>query len=172
MAGSAFFLGACIQDDGPTCDNLTAAPCSDCDPTNPAHLACYDAFTFEVLPVLRRYCLGCHSSGGIGEFFTGDIDSGLNFEPGLAYPRMLMPSFGDSGATRRVVPGNPGSSALYNKIVADLNTVWFGAPMPQGNALINTDSAGVEAIRKWIARGAKPPAGSSSATRISTQPPP
>ena len=94
---------------------------------------------------------------------TGGGDSGVNFEPDVAYGRLLRPSFGDSGATMRVVPGNPEASAIYNKITADNNAVWFGSPMPQGKALINTDPEAVEAIRKWIAGGAKPPVASADA---------
>lgn len=172
LVGWVVFLAACFQDEkpsGPTgpsapslpvepiCNNLTTTPCSDCNTANSEHVACYDVFTHEVLPVFAKYCLGCHSAGGIGEFSTGDFDSGLNFEPEVAYERLLMPTFGDSGATRRVVPGQPEASALYNKIVSDIKTVWFGAPMPQGSPLIKTDSAGVEAIRRWIVGGAKPP---------------
>jgi hypothetical protein len=81
-----------------------------------------------------------------------------------------MPSYGDSGATLRIVPGNPEASALYNKITADANAVWFGDAMPQGRALINTDPAGVDAIRGWIARGAKPPATSAAAPLGAMQP--
>jgi hypothetical protein len=178
MAGWVVLLGACFQDEerggsggpspstlptGPTCDNRTTIPCVDCYTANPEHLACYDAFTHEVLPVFKKYCLGCHSAGGIGEFSTGGIDSGLNFEPDMAFQRLLMPAFGDSGATRRVVPGSPEASAVYNKIVSDIKTVWFGSPMPQGNPLIKIDSAGVDAIRKWIVGGAKPPNSLSAA---------
>lgn len=139
------------------CDNRTNMPCADCNTANPEHSACFDAFTHDVLPVFKKYCLGCHTFGGIGEFSTGDFDAGLNFEPEVAYERLLMPAFGDSGATRRVVPGDPAASALYNKIVSDIKTVWFGTPMPQGSPLIKTDSAGVATIRRWIAGGAKPP---------------
>lgn len=163
VAMSAFF-GACFQDgdpNGPGCDNVSADPCGDCDTADPAHSACYDAFTHEVLPVFKTYCLGCHSTDGIGEFQTGGGDSGVNFEPALAYKRLLMPSFGDLGATKRVVPGHPESSALYNKITADMETVWFGSPMPQGKALMGIDPVAVEAIRKWIAGGAKPPVDSN-----------
>lgn len=74
-----------------------------------------------------------------------------------AYARLMLPSFGDSGATRRVVPGHPEASAPCNKISADAKAVWFGVPMPQGKALIHTDPETVEAIREWIAGGAKPP---------------
>lgn len=161
LAAAAFLAGACVQEDepaGPACDNSASVPCGDCDTTDPAHAACYDAFTREVLPLARKYCLGCHSTDGMGEFQTGGADSGMNFEPGVAYARLMMPSFGDSGVTRRVVPGHPEASALYNKISGDAGTVWFGLPMPQGKALIHTDPLGVEAIRRWIAGGAKPPA--------------
>lgn len=167
-------LGGCSGEDpagpvGQICNNLSGtAPCSDCNATNPEHLACYDAFTREVIPVLERRCLGCHNSGGPGEFETGGDGIGLNVDRADlqavgVYQRLLMPSYGDSGATLRIVPGNPEASALYNKITADANAVWFGNPMPQGQALINFDPAGVDVIRRWIARGAKPPATSATA---------
>jgi hypothetical protein len=162
LMGAVAFCWACVHDggpNGPACDNAGAVPCSDCDAANPAHPACYDAFTREALPVFKRYCLGCHGTGGIGEFLTGG-DSGVNFEPDLAYGRLLRPSFGDKGATMRIVPGHPEASALYNKITAGSNGVWFGSPMPQGKALSETDPEAVEIIRKWIANGAKPPAAS------------
>lgn len=167
VSGALAYLGACSKAEdatapqgptGPACDNAASIPCADCDTANPAHAACYDIFTRDVLPLAKRYCLGCHSSDGIGEYQTGGADSGLSFEPGVAYARLLMPSFGDSGATRRVVPGHPEASAFYNKISADAKTVWFGSPMPQGRALILTDAQGVDAIRRWIAAGARPPA--------------
>lgn len=163
LAGMAFLPLACSHGDdptGPACGNETAIPCGDCDAANPAHSACYDAFTREVLPVLERYCLGCHGTEGIGEFQTGGGGSGLNFEKDLAFERLMRPSFGDGGATKRVVPGHPESSALYNKISSTVKTVWYGAPMPQGRALADTDPEAVEAIRRWIAGGAKPPGGS------------
>ena len=159
-------LAGCSGEDpaGPVCNNLSGtAPCGDCNPTIPEHLACYDAFSREVIPVLERRCLGCHNSGGPGEFETGGDSIGLNFdradlEAVGVYRRLLMPSYGDSGATRRIVPGKPEASALYNKITADANAVWFGDPMPQGRALIHNDPEGVETIRRWIDRGARPPA--------------
>lgn|GEM_PF-4124480 len=162
LAAVAVFTWGCSQEDipvAPACDNHGAAPCGDCDSANPAHTACYDAFTLEVLPIFKMYCLGCHSTDGIGEFQSGGSDSGVNFESGQAYQRLMMPSFGDHGATRRVIPGHPEASALYNKITSDANAVWFGLPMPQGKALLHTDSTAVETIRKWIAGGARPPAG-------------
>lgn len=173
LAGLAVLLhlGGCSGEDpaGPVCNNLSgAAPCSDCNASNPEHLACYDGFTREVLPVLERRCLGCHNTGGPGEYATGGDSIGLNVDRADlqamgVYRRLLMPSYGDSGATRRIVPGNPEASALYNKITADANAVWFGDPMPQGRALIQNDPGGVDAIRRWIARGAKPPATSAAA---------
>lgn len=169
LAGMAFIPMACFHEGdpaGPACGNTTAIPCGDCDAANPAHLACYDAFTHEVLPVLKRYCVGCHGTDGIGEFQTGGVGSGLNFEVELAFGRMLMPSFGDDGATKRVVPGNPESSALYNKISAGADTVWYGSPMPQGRALSDTDPEAVDAIRKWIADGARPPGGPAAVPQM------
>lgn len=159
-AGAAILLAACLPSEdptGPACDNTAVLPCPDCDTANPGHAACYDAFTREVLPVFGKYCLGCHGPDGIGEFLTGGADSGLNFAPAVAYARLMMPSFGDSGTTRRIVPGHPEASALFNKVTADAPSVWFGAPMPQGKALIHTSPEGVESIRQWIAGGAKPP---------------
>ncbi len=168
LAGLAIFshlVGCSVEDPAaPACNNLSGTtPCVDCDATNREHLACYDAFTLEVLPVLERRCLGCHNSGGPGESETGGTGIGVNFdradlEAVGVYQRLLMPSYGDSGATMRIVPGKPEASALYNKITADADAVWFGDPMPQGRALIQNDPQGVDAIRRWITSGAKPPA--------------
>lgn len=45
----------------------------------------------------------------------------------------------------------------FTKIVADRQTVRFGTPLPHDIAKTHADPAEVEAIRKWIAGGAKPP---------------
>ncbi len=174
LAGLAVLmnLGGCSAEDPtgkpeppvPACNNLSGnVPCIDCNAADREHLACYDGFTLEVMPVLERRCLGCHNSGGPGEIETGGDSIGVNFDRAAleavgVYRRLLLPSYGDSGATLRIVPGHPEASALYNKITADANTVWFGDPMPQGQVLISFDSAGVDAIRRWIAQGAKAPA--------------
>jgi hypothetical protein len=173
LAGCAL-LASCAQEsgpNGPTCDNRTtgAMACGDCNAANPEHKACYDAFTYEVYPILESRCIGCHSSGGLGEFLTGGEDAGLNMEQALVYQRLLMPSFGDSGATRRIVPGRPDSSSLYDKIISVDVPPWFGSSMPQGNALINTDPLAVAAIRQWILLGAKPPAANSAYSRDSAR---
>ena len=118
-----------------------------------------DVFTETVFPPLYQDCVGCHSNGGIGEFLTGGTDSGMSFDDvNTAYQRLMMPSGGDSGATMRVVPGDPDASALYNKIISETEDVWYGDPMPQGYAWINTNPDAVEAIRQWIAAGADGPA--------------
>jgi hypothetical protein len=156
-------MTSCVQENipsGPVCNNLSSSsePCADCDSRNSDHKACYDAFTHEVLPLLELRCIGCHSGGGLGEFSTGGEETGLVMDQDLAYARLLMPSFGDSGATRRIAPGFPDSSSLYNKITSTQPEIWFGTPMPGGTPLINTDPEAVETIRQWILNGAKAPA--------------
>jgi hypothetical protein len=156
------FLTSCLQESGPNapaCDNRVAqaTACSDCESTNPEHRACYDTFTHAVYPIFKSRCIGCHTSGGMGEFSTGGDETGLNFDKDVAYNRMMMPSFGDSGKTQRIVPGIPDSSSLFNKINSNKNAPWFGSPMPEGYALVNGDPKAVETIRQWILDGAKAP---------------
>ena len=119
-----------------------------------------DVFTDSVYPILELHCVGCHSSGGIGESFSGGADSGMSFvDVNVAYERLQMPSFGDGGATDRLVPGDPDASSFYNKIVSTTEEVWYGDPMPpQGSPLIDSEPEAVETIRQWIAAGADGPA--------------
>ena len=52
----------------------------------------------------------------------------------------------------RVVPGDPGASVLMHKL-ADVVPASLGAPMPLNYAMPTTEE--VEAVRQWIAAGAK-----------------
>src|SRR4051812_14690964 len=102
-------------------------------------------FSKDVAPILVSYCLGCHATniklGGL------ELDSVAGIQKG-----------GAKGPV--VVPGKSAESRLFQMIAGKLQPA-----MPMDG---RTLAAGeVDAIRKWIDAGAKPPA-EGAASKIAT----
>jgi len=90
----------------------------------------------EVQSIFDQNCLACH--GGSGNLYLAEAVAWENLvnEPANSYSAI------------RVVPSNPDSSVLWNKLIgSDL----FGAQMPLGGALSTTD---LNIIENWIQDGA------------------
>jgi hypothetical protein len=90
-------------------------------------------FPKEVLPVLEKRCFDCHGSK--------TQESGLRLDS-----RAALLKGGDFGAA--VIPGDPAGSHLIEVIVSTDDDVRMP---PKGERLT---SAEIEAIKKWIAKGA------------------
>lgn len=80
------------------------------------------SFQTDLVPVFTRYCVSCHATRN-------------------TYAEVRA----------RVVPGDPPSSLLYQKITG---TQTQGAPMPLGGQLSNDDPAATTLIERWIRAGA------------------
>ena len=90
----------------------------------------------EVQSIFDQNCLACH--GGSGNLYLAEAVAWENLvnEPASSYSAI------------RVVPSNPDSSVLWNKLIgSDL----FGAQMPLGGALSTTE---LNIIENWIQDGA------------------
>ncbi|MEY3442690.1 MAG: hypothetical protein RLZZ519_971 [Bacteroidota bacterium] len=57
-----------------------------------------------------------------------------------------------SAGLKLVIPGNPDSSYLYQKVIYDSSAFAFGAKMPSGGLTLTANQ--VEFMRQWIAAGA------------------
>jgi hypothetical protein len=100
------------------------------------------SFGGSIQPILSARCLACHSPGGVASFMqlTGD----------QSYASLVdQPALFSEG--KRVEPGEPSASALFNR-VADTGISGGRMPPPPSSRL---DSGDVELIRMWIAEGAE-----------------
>ena len=101
-----------------------------------AAMASDEGYLRDVKPVLKQRCYACH--GALKQA------SGLRLDTGLAICKG-----GDHGAV--IVPGDPASSWLVDRIMARSESERMP---PEGQPL---KPAEVEAIKNWIANGAKSP---------------
>ena len=132
---------------------LTGVACgaSDSDVPTPApsaQLSSIDARVFGTR------CTGpCHSGG---ENAGGGLDLSKNLHAVLVGVQATATDCAD-GKTFRVVAGDPEASLLYRKVKAKLEGAVpsCGESMPPGDTRPTVPSAEVEAIRAWIASGAK-----------------
>lgn len=85
---------------------------------------------------------GCHDGGG---------DSGLDLRSGKSHADLVGIDAVKAKGVMRVVAGNPKESFLYVKITQPGSGQ--GSRMPQGAAAL--PSQHIEAVREWIANGAK-----------------
>jgi hypothetical protein len=99
-------------------------------------------YTQRVAPVLEAHCVGCH-----GDRRPRD---GLRLDD----LKFLMRG-GEEGPA--VVPGNPGKSPVYERLL--LPSADPRAMPPDGRAPLSSDE--MEVLRLWIARGASATAGAS-----------
>lgn len=85
---------------------------------------------------------GCHDGGG---------DSGLDLRSGKSYADLIDIDAVKAKDMKRVVAGKPKESFLYIKLTQPGSGQ--GSRMPQGAAAL--PSQHIEAVREWIANGAK-----------------
>ncbi|MCI0705221.1 MAG: PSD1 and planctomycete cytochrome C domain-containing protein [Planctomycetia bacterium] len=100
------------------------------------------SFEKDVRPILNAKCVKCHGKAKTRK--SGDLD--LNTPAGIL-------KGGESGPV--IVAGKPEKSLLYEKLRK--------GEMPPPETKIAVTMAEMETLRKWIADGAKMPAGSESA---------
>jgi hypothetical protein len=102
------------------------------------------AFTFTEIQtqVLNVSCatVGCHSGG--------TPPAGLDLSAS-AYARLVNVASVEVPSARRIVPGDPASSYLIQKIEG---TAAVGARMPFGGPYL--DAATISRIRAWVSAGA------------------
>jgi hypothetical protein len=102
------------------------------------------SFNEDVLPILNQYCVMCH--------LPGAAQADLVLYPDAWSEVVGVPS--SQSALSLVEPGSADKSYLYLKLIDTQETQdGSGVRMPfQQNPL---DAARIEAIRLWIAQGAK-----------------
>jgi hypothetical protein len=103
-----------------------------CSPTPTA------SFSADVKPVLDRYCAECHLEGGKGSQESGfRVDSHELVMKGTRYGPVI-------------VPGDAISSSLYRLVVGKVDP---SIRMPHGKEKLSEKE--IEAVKSWIAQGAK-----------------
>jgi hypothetical protein len=121
---------------------LALGACSDeGDPTDPGAGDALVTYSGTIQPIFNTRCTDHHGPGGSG---------GLNLREGSSYDNLVGKNSTTYSAPR-VAVGDPDASVLYNKVAG---TGVFGQQMPAGETPLS--SAQIEAIRTWIAEGAKP----------------
>ncbi len=120
---------------------LALAACSDDgDPTDPGIGDGPVTFSGTIQPIFNARCTDHHGPGGSCGLYLREGSSYDNLG-GIDSPNYSAP---------RVAKGDPDASVLYNKVAG---TGVFGQQMPAGQTPLS--SAQIEAIRTWIADGAK-----------------
>jgi hypothetical protein len=76
--------------------------------------------------------------------------AGMSLAAGEAFANIVDVTSTGYAPAKRVVPGDPAASVLYNKIA---DTGVFGSDMPPGPAALGAGQ--IEAIRTWIEEGAE-----------------
>ena len=99
-------------------------------------------FNRDIRPILSGKCFACH---GPDEEERG-ADLRLDTQDGSRH---------DMGGYSAVVPGDPDSSILYQRVkpLSEGGTTDCGNKMPQGSEGLSAEQA--ELVRAWIAGGAK-----------------
>jgi len=91
-------------------------------------------FETEIQPIFSSNCITCHGNSG-----------GLSLATGSSFNNLVnVVSSSNYAPAVRVVPGDPASSVLYNKVAG---TGVYGQRMPQGGELTE---AQIALIRVWI----------------------
>lgn len=120
---------------------LLLSGCSDVgDPVAPSGGDDPVSYAADIQPLFDAGCVGCHGQGGQG---------GLDLRPGVSRGNLVGVVSAVYGA-RRVDPGNPDGSVLYDKL-ADGGA--YGQPMPPSGSGFTADE--LELVRRWIADGAQ-----------------
>lgn len=130
------------------CGMITFAACGDNtedlvsggDPTDGGEPIQNVSYAGQIQPIFNTSCggSGCHTSGGSA--------AGVN----LSGHSQALNSIGASYGGRVIVPGNPNSSPLVDKIEASPDN---GSRMPLGRSPLTTTQ--IETIRVWITEGAQ-----------------
>jgi len=103
------------------------------------------SFKKDIAPVLRDNCAACH--------VTGDEPGGLKLYPSAAY-RSIVKVHSNESPLLLVNPGDPKASYLLHKIEGtQLDVGGAGTRMPPGTSGLPKET--VDALRQWIAQGAK-----------------
>jgi hypothetical protein len=112
-----------------------------------------------ILGVLDTNCNGCHGAAfmGAGDGFNLGSDPCTAWRNIVNVPAVTMSGMCSASGLTLVVPGDPDSSLLLQKV--ESATPACGSPMPFGSVFANTDPATVARLRTWIAAGAQPPTG-------------
>ncbi len=103
----------------------------------------------EIQPIFNARCTSCH--GGNGGLTLTSFES-------------LMNSTGNSYGDRLVVPFEPDSSGLVDKIEPNPQ---FGNQMPQGQTALTSDQ--INLIRTWISEGANAVPASNEGESVSPE---
>jgi hypothetical protein len=129
---------------------MTLAGCTDSDdlvgPTNndPPVEPPGVSSTTDVQPILSASCAltGCH--GG------NSPQASMSLAADRTFSNTVDVTSSGYAPAKRIVPGDPEASVLYNKIT---DTGAFGGDMPPGPAALG--AAEIETIRAWIEAGAE-----------------
>lgn len=113
------------------------------------------SFAAQIQPIFDTNCIRCHAPGGIGFNGTGgDQNNGLDLTLGNSHGKLvnqLTFEAPDITPRRRVIPGEPDSSYIIQKIISD--SPKFGNRMPlDGPPFLSQGE--IELIRNWIEEGA------------------
>ncbi len=97
----------------------------------------------EIQPIWNNSCTAsCHNSG--------NVSGGLNLTASRSYQELVDVDAQGYSGFKRVKPGDPANSVLFQKIVGNAS---FGERMPKGGS--NLSQADEDKIKKWIEDGAK-----------------
>jgi hypothetical protein len=147
----------------------TGCSSSSTDPTSVSDSGSGTSFSTSVYPIIEKHCIFCHgptADGGAGsgiEFGKLDMGTEANAYANLVGTTGGVAAAGAACATsshKRVVPGDPTDSLLYNKLVSNdgdggtLSTVFCGHAMPLDKPAI--DASDLQTIDEWISQGANP----------------
>jgi cytochrome c5 len=148
-------MAAFLELYGQTLSGWSPASASQCGQFYQAGGIAPSVFTSQIFPILSHNCSGtaCHSFVGNAQFSVG---SGVT----TTY-NSLLTAIANDGVSRYIVPSDPGTSLLYQRIT----TGGFGQRMPRfGADLTVTDTDiptdGVDdavEIQAWISAGAAGP---------------
>jgi hypothetical protein len=121
---------------------ILSAGCSDDGDSSPMDPPPPTAVTFsgDVQPIFNSRCTGCHGVAG---------NAGLNLTADDSYENLVGVQASGYDAIL-VVPGNPDSSVLYNKVA---DTGVYGATMPAAGTPLTSQQ--IETMRTWIEEGAE-----------------
>jgi hypothetical protein len=132
---------------GADCQDAAKTLLLDCSASCPMGMAHFSSLYARVFaaPVCST-TVGCH-----GDQPSGGLQTGAT-TPDLAYSALLAATYDPAAAgtfARRVVPGQPDQSYLWNKVGTPQPV--SGSPMPLGGMLPTCD---LQDIRHWILNGA------------------
>ncbi len=112
-------------------------------------------FAAQIQPIFDANCIRCHAPGGSGFLGTGgDQNNGLDLTRGNSHGKLVNQrtfEAPDVPPRWRVLPGEPDSSYIIQKIISD--SPKFGNRMPLDGPPFLSQSE-IQLIRDWIEAGA------------------